>query len=245
MYRTAHFFFIGCLALGLGNRAAAQVTLDGLAPDAPAMEYHSGTASDPGKVPLSLERLFRLEPKLAPVTAAAAPQRTDFQARRDAARVEAKRARFIETLKEHLESGDSRAAVVFSVKPLVVAAYSDDLDCVVMLRFPESLVAEHNLKPGSRLLTVNKYPTDRASDVRRGPKQTQNYENVYPVIADFITDDQERVRTRKAAIAEAEWQRCSALAKQYHEQFPAKSRDGSPLRSMCPATAIDTGFFFF
>ena len=36
-------------------------------------------------------------------------------------------------LKEHVKLGDSRAALVVSLNPLLVAAYTDELDCVAML----------------------------------------------------------------------------------------------------------------
>ena len=46
-------------------------------------------------------------------------------------------------LKEQLLHGDSRAAVVVSVDPLLlVAAYTDELDCVALLRFPDSEFVE-------------------------------------------------------------------------------------------------------
>ena len=60
-------------------------------------------------------------------------------------------------LKEHLMYGDSRAAVVVSLSPLLVAAYTDELDCVAMLRFPDELVTEYKLVRYSRLLTTNTY----------------------------------------------------------------------------------------
>jgi len=43
----------------------------------------------------------------------------------------------IEAISNHLKMGDSRAAVVISIHPkLVIAAYTDELDCVAMLQFP-------------------------------------------------------------------------------------------------------------
>ena len=38
-----------------------------------------------------------------------------------------------------------RAAVVIAVKPLLIAAYTDELDCIAMLHFPEELAAEYAL----------------------------------------------------------------------------------------------------
>jgi hypothetical protein len=243
MYRTVPLVLFGSFGLALSSLTYAQDWFDVQSSIFPVFNDQTGIATDPGRVPLSLDRLFRLEPKLAPPAAAA--QNTDQRAMIAAANAEGRRMQAIEMFKTHMESGDSRAAVVFSVKPLIVAAYSDDLDAVAMLRFPDSLVTEHNLKPGSRLLTVNSYPQGKADDLRLGPKQTKKYENFFPIIADFVTDDQERVRQRKTAISESEWQRCSELAKEHHQQCPQKTRDGSPLRSMLPGTVASPGFFLF
>lgn len=62
-----------------------------------------------------------------------------------------------ERFEEYLAQGDSRAAMVVSLEPLVVAALSDDLDAAVLLRFPPELASRYELAVGSRLLTVNTY----------------------------------------------------------------------------------------
>ena len=53
----------------------------------------------------------------------------------------------MDSIAEHLIFGDSRAAVVISIYPkLIVAAYSDELDCVAMLLFPrEPFITKYNL----------------------------------------------------------------------------------------------------
>ncbi len=48
-------------------------------------------------------------------------------------------------LDELLRLGDSRAAIVASVDPLVVSAYSDELDAVILVEFPEQLVKQYCL----------------------------------------------------------------------------------------------------
>ena len=99
---------------------------------------------------------------------------------------------------KHLQFGDSRAAVVVSVSPLLVAAYSDERDCVVMLKFPEELVATYRLKPGSRLITVNTYmqgPKRPVADLIEGPLSRGNWHNVIPMIADFLSDDTGTIET--------------------------------------------------
>src|SRR5581483_10306990 len=83
-------------------------------------------ASDPAGLSLSDAKLRRLRPELygwrrwvREKTGWAFPQR-DY-------------------LAGHLLRGDARAAVVVSSEPLLVAAYSDELDAVAVLRFPAGL----------------------------------------------------------------------------------------------------------
>lgn len=107
----------------------------------------------------------------------------------------------------HLTRNDSRAALVVSVEPLLVAAYSTDLDCVAMLEFPSFLVAQYGLEVSSRLVTCNGYWVDPEEpiDLRPGPGNTGDWTNFMPVIADFLTDEIDKVEARKAQISDEEW----------------------------------------
>jgi hypothetical protein len=144
---------------------------------------------------------------------------------------------FEEMLDEHLRLGDSRAACVLSLDPLLVAAYTDELDCVAMLCFPLLLVEEEELKLGSRLLTINTYQTGKKAvpDLVPGPQSLNRYANFFPVIAEFVSDDHSRIAMRKAEISEEEWLRCQRMGSEYRRRFPKRWRNGSPLRSLTPA----------
>ncbi|MBM4777487.1 MAG: hypothetical protein GQE15_07260 [Archangiaceae bacterium] len=186
-------------------------------------------ASDAGGLTLSLKKLEALEPALlgterhvcSPVCNVKHTT-TELQAR----------------LSEHLEKGDSRAAVVVSTTPLLVAAWSDDLDGAVLLRFPGAFVERYSLTPGTRLLTVNLYQALRhprtkepvvAVDLVPGPMAT-GWSNVLPCIAEFVSDDTERIEARKRAIDEAEWRQLDEAAKVRVERLGANTaRPGSPL----------------
>ena len=147
--------------------------------------------------------------------------------------------RFAARISEHLTVGDSRAAVVVSMSPLLVAAYTDELDCVVVLSFPEPFAQRFKLAVGDRLLTVNTYAPGQNvfPDLTPGPASFRRYENFYPLIADFLSDDAARIDARKAAIDEAEWQRCVTLAREYLALRPGLRRDGSPFQSFRPSKA--------
>jgi hypothetical protein len=60
----------------------------------------------------------------------------------------------LESVATHLDRGDARAALVAAITPdVLVAAYTDELDCVAMLRFPQELVDIYDLEVGTRLIT--------------------------------------------------------------------------------------------
>jgi hypothetical protein len=141
-------------------------------------------------------------------------------------------------IEEHLLYGDSRAALVISVSPLLVAAYTDELDCIALLRFNSNLVEEYGLREGARLLTVNTYSplTDYyKEDLEPGPYATGRYGNFAPYIAEFLTDDHDRVERRKAEISDDEWQRAEGLGKEYMAKHGRKARDGRPMLCLVPA----------
>ncbi len=140
-------------------------------------------------------------------------------------------------LDEHLSFGDSRGAIVMSTTPhLIVAAFTDELDCVVLLEFHKEYIHDYNLTVGSRLLTVNTYSIGKviASDLEQGPLSYNRYSNFYPLIAEFLTDDLLEVENRKAEISEKEWTRVSDMGKEKIQKKLTKPRNGSPYSSASP-----------
>jgi hypothetical protein len=102
-----------------------------------------------------------------------------------------------------------------------------------MLSFPHWLVEEHDLKTGDRLLTVNTYSRGQriAPDLIAGPRQRGRWVNFYPIIAEFFSDDVQRIQKRKARIAEKEWTRCAQMGRERLSSSPARWRNGSPFWS--------------
>jgi len=181
------------------------------------MDYHNpySAASDPVDISLSLKKLQRLDPK------------TFGHEHVPHDRID-----------EHLGFGDSRAAVVVSLDPLVVAAYTDELDCVALLRFPQHLVAEYGLSESSRLLTVNTYTEGPGTvpDLVRGERAYPSYRDFYPVIADFVSDGTSVIEARKSAIDAEEWLRCERMGRErLAELDPDDMRWGHPYLSWVPA----------
>ena len=185
-------------------------------------------ATDPGQIRLSHKKLRVLRPDLYGIRGLwqtvlaffrlAWPQRT-----------------YIE---EQLQCGDSRAAVVISTSPLTIAAYTDELDCIAMLHFPAEFVDRYHLSKGTRLLTVNCYGSlpEYDPDLILGPNLIQRWTGFHPVIAEFLTDDDDRVDARKQQITEDEWQRALTMGREYAKRYPNVARDGRPVYSATPAS---------
>jgi len=93
-----------------------------------------------------------------------------------------------------------------SLSPLLIAAYTDDFDGVVILRFPPVFVERFGLAIGMRLLTVNTYfrLPELVADIILGPAELGQWQNFYPLIAEFRSDDGLRIERRKTEIAESE-----------------------------------------
>lgn len=175
-------------------------------------------ASDPAKIRLSRDKLFQFQGEGSPVEGKLAID-------------------YYETVDEHLWCGDARAALVIEVDPLVVAAYSDEIDCVVMLRFPDAVRDAFNFQPGLRLLAVNLYRSRThglAIDLVPGPRDSKLWGNFIPFIGEFFSEDWDRIEKLKAKISEDEWQRCWDLAWSYHDARPGVWRDGLPRSAHIP-----------
>lgn len=171
---------------------------------------------------LSHERLLRLQPKLFDIARWASLDDRDS---------------WREAIRDTLARGDCRAAVVVDAANSVVAAYSSELDCVVLLQFAPGLGLVHGWQNGTRLLSANAYfPRDQglAPDVRPGPGDTGRWGNLWPLLADLLTDDHAALAARKRLIDNTEWDRAGHLGRGALADAIA-ARDGRPLGSRHPA----------
>lgn len=191
----------------------------GRAPVTISFPWSDTAASRPGHLLLSFERLNLLHPELL----------------LDSAGSDASMA--LAEIACQLLLGDTNPALVVSVKPdLIVAAYAEDLDCVVLLKFPADLVAEYGLRPGGRLVTVNTFRRDDgvAADLRPGPEY-QNWSNFHPMVAEFLTDDADRVKELHRLVPEKYWQRARAQTVELLKTRAPNPRDGRPRCAVDPA----------
>jgi hypothetical protein len=142
----------------------------------------------------------------------------------------------VQLIAEHLSFGDSRAAVVVQESPLIVAAYTDELDCVALLGFPDWVRQDYGLCIGSRLLTINTYGRGKSisPDLVPSPASLGRWTAFYPIIAEFVSDDLDLIDRRKQSIGSEEWERTWSLGQAKLREPTPKIRDGRPLWSRNP-----------
>ena len=141
----------------------------------------------------------------------------------------------LEDLAKRLWSGDSNPAVVVSVAPLRVAAYTWDLDAVVILAFADDYAEGLDLAVGQRLLSAN-YDHEYgdgilADDIDAGPAATGGWHNVHPTIAVFLSDHRGHIEAQKRRIPEEAWRRTEALGRAKFAAQPHMARMGDPFFS--------------
>jgi len=157
-------------------------------------------------------------------------------------------------IKEHVKYGASEPAIVMSKSPLLIAAYSGDIDCVAILKFPDYLAEKYQLEEKSKLITVNTYfrENDYQSDLipkwelddgsgeeNEDDSLNQNtykcmWSGFHPIIAEFVSDDLSQIAKRKSQISDDEWEYVYQLGLEYLESKPNVYRDGNPYLSIGP-----------
>lgn len=144
-------------------------------------------------------------------------------------------------LRRHLSIGDARAAVVLSSRPHLIAAYTDELDAVAVIRVPAQC---RNLVPsdlGARLISVNTYWEYGAppTDIHVGQHSTGTWVSFHPVIASFVSRDHRRMDELKSRIESWEWDRAARLGSNWIDSFgAARARDGQPGWSGVPIEQV-------
>lgn len=143
----------------------------------------------------------------------------------------------LEAIKNHLEVGNTEPAIVVNSDPLLIAVYSDDLDCVLILGFDDKYAKRFNYEKGKRLISINTYGRNDQPqmDIIRGKHHFNDFNAMWPVIADMICSDEEIVASRIQSIDEAYWKRLQYLADYNVENQVSGIRDGAPMNSCYPS----------
>lgn len=136
-----------------------------------------------------------------------------------------------ERINEFIMEGDTQPAVVYSVAPLIISAYSDEMDGVVFLEFPDQLTEMYDLQKGTRLVTSNmyKYGNKPVKDINAGDDYLKRYSDFTPIVQLFLTDSENYAMRRTELFDEQVWDRVNRLTEEY-------SRSGNEARE---------GFYYF
>lgn len=131
-------------------------------------------------------------------------------------------------INQYLLNGDTQPAVVVSLDPLIISAYSTDMDAVLLLRFPKELVNMYNLKKGMRLVTTNiYYEGDKvAKDIIPGEEYTHDWVNYVPMIPLFLCDDEAALRQLPEMFDEMLWTKVIRMTEEKSANKKIKCRDG-------------------
>ena len=136
----------------------------------------------------------------------------------------------IQSVSQVLLNGDTQPAIVCSTEPLLIAAYSDEMDAVVMLKFPSELISMYDLRIGTRLVSSTAYKKatgePAASDIFFGEGYSGEFIDFYPIVQLFIAQDDEKIRSRTELFDEETWARVERLAAEYLSEHPDTVRDG-------------------
>ena len=132
---------------------------------------------------------------------------------------------FCEIMKTH----DANPAIVCSTRPLLVAAYSCDLDCAVLIRYPDEFVNRFGLKQKMKLLSVNSYDQMKLDDVVPGPRSSGLWGSFLPRIANFLSDDEQMIKRKINGFSLDVWDRVWECGVEYAKRFPHHARGPNPL----------------
>jgi hypothetical protein len=130
-------------------------------------------------------------------------------------------------LKGCIKLGDTNPAIVASLDPLLVAAYSEDMDAVIMLKFPQEYIERYNLKKQDKLITINIYFTQLLhKDIFAGENCSNQWEDFMPTIGNFVSSDIDKIKAHTENIPEELWQHVQHLAEDYLSKHNGLYREG-------------------
>lgn len=136
----------------------------------------------------------------------------------------------ISKVKSYLAHGDTQVAIVMKLEPLLIATYSDEMDAIIMLKFPTIFKDIYNLEIGMVMATNNVYwpknMFDIASDIFVGEYYGKVYRDVIPLISLFFAKDEEVVANNLKLLKKDLIERAKVLSVKYLEEHQDLMRDG-------------------
>lgn len=126
--------------------------------------------------------------------------------------------------------GDTQPAFVYSVDPLTISVYSDEMDAVIFLRFPDFLVEQYGLKEGEVLAATNVYSENSegktADDIFVGEHYLGRYHDFTPMIQLFLSDDEATAKRNTGLFHPETLLRVQALTAEYADRHSGLFREG-------------------
>jgi len=137
---------------------------------------------------------------------------------------------YIDRIAEHIKLGDSQGAIVVKSNPLLIAAYNEDIDCVVMLKFEQKVQNRFNFRVKDKLVCVNTFgrTSNLQSDLIPGDGNSEMWTLVHPIIADLVTKSQVQLEKRKKEIGDEAYEYIWKLANEYLVKKNGVYRNGKP-----------------
>ncbi|MCL2884997.1 MAG: hypothetical protein FWF49_05895 [Oscillospiraceae bacterium] len=109
---------------------------------------------------------------------------------------------------EFMMLGDAQPAIVWSLSPFLIAAYSDEMDAVVMVRFNSELAKKYGIVKGQHMISINvyldgkRYGWDISEDIKIGSGYLGRWIGFHPHIGDLLSDNTEIIEKHKKNIPE-------------------------------------------
>lgn len=127
--------------------------------------------------------------------------------------------RSFQRINDYMMNGDTQPAIVYSLNPLIISAYSDEMDGVVFLEFPDRLAEIYNLHVGMRLVTSNVYAYgfSIAKDITVGNGYLKRYTDFTPIVQLFLAKDEDYVMRRTELFNDKIWERVKYLTENYSD----------------------------
>ena len=126
--------------------------------------------------------------------------------------------------------GDTQPAFVYSVDPLTISVYSDEMVAVIFLRFPDFLVEQYGLKAGEVLAATNVYSENSegktADDIFVGEHYLGRYHDFTPMIQLFLSDDEATAKRNTGLFHPETLLRVQALTAEYADRHSGLFREG-------------------
>lgn len=142
-----------------------------------------------------------------------------------------------------LVRGDGQPAVVVQTVPLIVAAYNDELDVVTFLSFASTRIDATQFQIGQKFACSTMYHSlggtfarfQLASDLKPGPCDSGNFDNLRPRIIDLVCSDPTVADRVLRGVPQASWKRLQDAAREFIANPNVPLRDGRLTRCHIPA----------